>query len=160
MSLSDLASIATIVQGVFVIISLGFVWYQLRETVRLTRAANAQRLIELASPFNLQLIQDREMAKLWIGGAKEYDTMDEIEKDRYRNLLIWWLLLHENIYHQKEKNLIDDQTYNAWDRDLRKFIASQQVGRYWMTMNDTFEASFVEHVSQILAEQPTKKRSS
>jgi hypothetical protein len=40
MNLSDWANIATIVQGVFVIVSIGFVLYQLRESTRLTRAAN------------------------------------------------------------------------------------------------------------------------
>ena len=79
MTLNDFANIAIIVQGIFVIVSIGFIWYQLRENTRLTRAANTQKLIELSSPFNLQLIQNREMAELYIRGAKEYDKMDEIE---------------------------------------------------------------------------------
>ena len=99
MTLSDWASIASIVQGVFVIISIAFIWFQLRENTRLTRASNTQTLVDLSSPFNLQLIQDREMARLWVQGASNYDTLDEIDKYRYYSLIAWWLILHENIFY-------------------------------------------------------------
>jgi hypothetical protein len=60
MTLSDWTSIATIAQSVFVPLSLFLVWRQLRQQSQLTRAANTQALVELSSPFNLQLIQDRD----------------------------------------------------------------------------------------------------
>jgi hypothetical protein len=156
MSLSDFANIAIIAQGIFVIVSLGFVWYQLRETVRLARTANSQKLMELSSPFNLLLIQNRDMAKLWIDGAKEYDKMDEIDKGRYYRLLIWWLALHENIYHQWKAKLMDTETYTAWTHDLEDFVAKQQLVRYWDQIKGIFEPSFVTHVSQMIMSQPTK----
>jgi hypothetical protein len=156
MSLNDFASIAAIVQGIFVIVSLGFVWYQLRETVRHARAANSQRLMELSSPFNLLLMQNRDMEKLWIDGAKEYDKMDAIDRRRYYQLLIWWLALHENIYHQWRAKLIDTETFTAWSHVLEEFVDEQQLGRYWDQMKGVFEPSFVTHVSQIIMSQPTK----
>jgi len=156
MSLSELANIASIVQGGVVIISIGFVWYQLREAIKLTKAANTQKFVELSSPFNLQLIQDREMAKLSLQGNKDYDKMDEIDKDRYYNLLYWWLIHHENIYHQWRKNLIDEETYNSWTRDLEYFITTQQLAHRWNELQRNFERSFVAHVSQIIREQATK----
>ena len=63
MSLSDLASMAIIVQGILFVISIGLVWYQLRENTKLVRAANTQKLVELSVPFNLQLAQDRGLAE-------------------------------------------------------------------------------------------------
>ena len=84
MTLSDFANIAAIVQGIFVIISIGFIWYQLRENTRLTRAANTQRLVEISAPFYLQVIENREVAKLWLPGETEWNTLDEIDKRRYR----------------------------------------------------------------------------
>ena len=66
MTLSDLASIAIIVQGLFFIISIVLVWYQLRENTKLVRVANTQKLVELSTPFNFQLAQDRGLAELWL----------------------------------------------------------------------------------------------
>jgi hypothetical protein len=152
MTLSDFADIATIVQGIFVIVSLGSIWYQLQQNLRLARAANAQHVTELSSPFNLQLIQDREMAKLWVQGAKEWDTMDNVDKYRYRSLLVWWLLLHETIYYQRTKGLLDEEAYKPWDDDLKRFIVEQDLKRHWDTLKNSFQPSFAQHLLQIIGE--------
>lgn len=93
MSLSDLASIAIIVQGFLFIVSIGLVWYQLRENTKLVRAANTQKLVELSTPFYLQLAQDRGMTDLWRRATERFDELDEIDRARYFNLLTWWLML-------------------------------------------------------------------
>lgn len=150
MSLSDLASIAIIVQGIFFVVSIFLVWYQLRENTKLVRAANTQKLVELSAPFNLQLAQDRGLTELWTKGAERFEEMDEIDRARYFNLLTWWLMLHENIYHQWNKKLIDDDTYNSWTRDLEYFARRLKLGNYWERLNTYFEASFAEHVTTII----------
>jgi hypothetical protein len=160
MSLSDLASLAIIVQGVFFIVSIYLLWYQLRENTRLVRAANTQRLVELSSPFNLQLAQDRELARLWMLGGQSINDLDEIDRERYFNLLTWWLVLHENIYHQWTKKMIDKDTYASWTRDLEYFVKRQNVGAYWSRLGDFFEASFAEHVTTVILCQSKETSSS
>ena len=155
MSLSDLANIATIAQGIFVIVSISFIWYQLRETTRLTRAANTQNLIGLSSPYNLQLMHDREVITLLIDGAKQYDKMDTVDKRRYHEVLVWWLMLHENIYHQWRERLLNKETYIAWAHDLENFVA-EQLSQHWDSMKASFEPSFAAHVSQIIANHSRK----
>ncbi len=83
MTLSDLASVAIIIQGFLFIVSIGLVWYQLRENTKLVRTANTQKLVELSTPFNLQLAQDRSLTELWRQATQGFDELDEIDKDRY-----------------------------------------------------------------------------
>ena len=153
MSLNDLASIAIIAQGVFFIVSIILVWYQLRENTKLVRAANTQKLVELSIPFNLQLAQDRGLAELWTQGAQRLNDLDEIDRERYFNLLTWWLMMHENIYHQWSKKLIDEDTYESWTRDLEYFAMRQNLGNFWDRLNTYFEASFAKHVEEIIVRQ-------
>jgi hypothetical protein len=153
MSLSDLASIAIIVQGMLLVVSIVLVWYQLRENTRLIRTANTQKLVELSSPFNLQIAQDRELAGLWLQGAQRLDDLDEIDRERYFNLLTWWLQLHENIYHQWSKKLIEEDTFISWTRDLEYFTQRQNIRPYWPRMSTFFESSFAEHVTTIIVRQ-------
>src|SRR5687767_10087993 len=120
-SLQVVASIVTIIQGIFFVISVFFIWYQIRERNRLTRAANNQALVELASPFLLQLSQDRYLAELWVNGTKNYDTMDAVDQFRYIQLLAWWLILHENAYFQYRSGLLDKKTYQSWEIQLQDF---------------------------------------
>jgi hypothetical protein len=149
MTLSDIASIATIIEAIFVMISVYFIWRELRENVKLTRASNNQALVEISSPFNMQLIQDRHMAEMWVSGAKKYAEMDDVDKYRYKSLLIWWLILHENIYYQYLGGLLDRSAYMAWDYDLDEFVHTHKLWFYWEEMKSNFQADFATHVSQI-----------
>ena len=153
MSLSDLASLAIIVQGIFFVVSIYLVWYQLRENTKLVRTANTQKLVELSSPFNLRLAQDRDLTWLWLQGGEGIDNLDTIDRERYFNLLTWWLVLHENIYHQWTKKMIDEDTYNSWTRDLEYFVKRQNVGNHWERMSSFFESSFARHVTTVIARQ-------
>jgi hypothetical protein len=156
MSLNDLANIAMIVQGFLFIVSIGLVWYQLRENTKLVRTTNTQKLVELFSPFNLQLAQDRALAELWRKATQNLDDLDEIDKEHYFNLLTWWLMLHENMYHQWRNKLIDEDTYSSWTRDLEYYAKRQQLGNHWTQLGSFFESSFAEHVMAIIVRQ-TKK---
>lgn len=153
MALSDLASIAIIVQGIFFIVSIFLVWYQLRENTNLVRAANTQKLVELSVPFNLRLAQDRPLAELWLQAIQHFDEFDEVDKFRYINLLTWWLSLHENIYHQWRTKLIDEETFASWTEDLEYGVRRIQLGSRWSELNTYFETSFAQHVTAILARQ-------
>lgn len=156
MKLSDLASIATIIEANFVVVSVLFIWRELRENTKLTRAANNQALTEISSPFNLQLIQDRQMAEFWVLGAKKYADMDEVDKYRYVSLLTWWLILHENIYYQWQNKLLDDSAYVGWAHDLEDFIRQQNLRVHWGEMKDHYQPEFANHVSQLIERlQPT-----
>jgi hypothetical protein len=155
MSLSDLASIAVIIQGIFFIVSIILVWYQLRENTRLVRASNTQRLVELSSPLNLLLAQDRALTELWRKGAQDFDGLDDVDKERYFNLINWLLVLHENIYHQWNKKLIDEDTFISWTRDLEYYANRQGFDRYWSRVNGFFETSFSEHVTRLRTHQTT-----
>lgn len=153
MTLNDLASIAIIVQGFLFVVSIGLVWYQLRENTRLTRTSNTQKLVELFSPFNLQLAQNRALTELWRQASLNLDELDEIDKERYFNLLNWWLMLHENVYHQWRRKLIDEDTFSSWTRDLEFFVRRQHLGNHWTRFGSYFEPSFAEHVMAIIVRQ-------
>jgi hypothetical protein len=129
--LQTLANIAIIVQTVFFIISVLFIGYQVRERNWLARAANTLSLVEVSSPFYLQLSQDRQLAELWVNGAKNFDKLDEVDKFRYIQLVSGWLTHHENVYYQYRKGLLDRTIYQAWEADLQHFVRQTQLAFFW-----------------------------
>lgn len=153
------SAISTIVQGVVVIVSLIFIWRQIqlqtkqiRFQTELAKAANTQTLVGLSSPFNIDLIKDPQMAKMWIEGAKEFENYSEVDRFRFETLLFWWLILHENVYYQKQKGLLDKEIYAAWEYDLRHFVEKQQLHLHWEGKKNFFQQEFKEHVSQVMHE--------
>jgi hypothetical protein len=149
--LQAVASVSTIVQSIFFLVSVFFIWYQIREHNRLTRAANTQSLVALASPFLLQLSQDRNLAELWVNGTKNFDTMDGVERFRYQQLLFWWLILHENIYYQYQSGLVDEQMFRGWQTELQGFIRDKRIDLFWDgEMKRYFRADFRRNVEELI----------
>lgn len=97
--------------------SLVLIILQLRQSIALTKAANAQALVEHASAFNALLIGDEALANFWYGGGRELRNMGSVR--RYRELLVQWLIFHKNIFYQREKHLLDEDVYNTWLENMR-----------------------------------------
>lgn len=150
MSLAEWADLATIVGVIALPLSAAAIWIQLRQQTLLATAANTQALVELSSPFNLQLIQDPEMADLWVNGAKNYANFDSVKQYRFQSMLIWWLILHENIYVQKKNELLDPTVFSAWKYDLESFVRLQ-LGDLWPKLKPFFQAGFAAYVDDIIA---------
>ena len=150
MDWSKAASIATVVESIVVIVSVVFIWVQMRLQTKLTRIANSQALVEISSPFNLELIKDPGMSALWIKGSKDYNSFDEVRKYQYKSLLIWWLIFQENIFYQNQEGLLDEKIYASWDYDLRFFVSQQHLGERWDDLKDAFQVEFRDYVTSLI----------
>ena len=150
MKLQDWANLSIVLQGIFIPISLLFVLFQLYKQTQLTRASNAQALVQISSPFNLLLIQDPKAVELWLHGAKRYDSLNEIERAQYMGIITWWLLLHENIFHQSQMKLIERKMYESWERDLEYFIRHHRLEPRWKTLRSYYHHDFAGHVDRLI----------
>ena len=147
MTLADLANISTIAQAILVIISLGFIWYQLRQSTKLAKAANSQALVEHAASFNAMLIESSELAKLWyLFGQNLSDATSVV---RYRELLVQWLIFHENIYYQWRKGLLDSETYNSWLEDLKHTVNNHNLELVSKDVRKIFPGKFGDHILEL-----------
>jgi hypothetical protein len=154
MTLHDWADLSIIVQGVFLPLSILILIWQVRKQSRLTRAANAQSLVEIATPFHLVLVQDQTVAELWRHGATQFAEMDPVRQERYMGMLTWWIMLHESIHHQWQEDLIDDAVHKSWQRDLEYFLARHRViADRWPKLREFYEAAFADHVDVIIRQQ-------
>ena len=151
------SSIATTIQAVVVVASLAFIWrqihlqtQQMRLQTNLAKAANIQALVGLYSPFSLSLITDAQHAKLWVEGAAGFESLGKVDKFRYETQLFWWLVLHENVHYQKRCGFLDDVVYEAWNRDLRRFVVMQNLDAHWAGMRSLFHQDFAKHVDSVI----------
>jgi len=147
MNLADWASISTIVQAFLVVISLGFIWYQLRESTKLAKAANVQSLTEQAAALNTLLYTNVEVSELWYSYGKDLDT--NTKKQRYREMMIQWLIFHQNIYYQRENKLLDAEIYQPWLEDLKFTVKNHNLRLVTENLSDFFPGPFGQHLAKI-----------
>src|SRR5262245_10448051 len=152
-------TVATIVQALVVVVSLYFIWRQVQQQTKqvtqqtdLARIANVQSLVGLSSPYNLELINNPNMARLWVEGAEKFETYDEVDRFRYKQLLIWWLILHENVFYQRQKKLLDADIYETWTRDLEFFIEKHRLDDHWTELEAAFQSEFSKYVDRLIEE--------
>ncbi|HEY0556335.1 MAG TPA: hypothetical protein VGG20_18930 [Thermoanaerobaculia bacterium] len=158
MTLHDWADVSIIIQGVLLPLSILILIWQVWKQSKLTRAANAQSLVEIATPFHLALVQDSAVAELWKQGASQYSEMDPIRQERYMGMITWWIMLHESIHHQWQEDLIDDSVYSSWRRDLEYFLTRHKIiAERWPKLREYYEAAFAVHVDGIIQEQEKKR---
>ena len=117
MTLNDWAAVSTIAQAILVVISLGFIWYQLRESTKLAKAENVRALVEQAAAFHAPLYQDGQLGELWYTFGRKF--RDDTEKLKYHEMIVQWLLFHENIYYQHSQGLLAEEIYQSWLVDLK-----------------------------------------
>ena len=149
MSLTDLASVSTIAQAVLVIISLGFILYQLRQGTKLAKAANSQAIAEQALSFNSLLIEHSDVAGLWYSYGKGFPSTDKTNEYRYRELLVQWLILHENIYYQWKKGLLDTEIYTSWLEDLKYTVKEHNLKVISDDVRQFFPGKFGDHIVEL-----------
>jgi hypothetical protein len=157
-TLREIADLATVVGGFALFVSVILLIFELRTNNRLARAANTQALVGLSSPFNMALVQDRKVAELCIQGAERFHELDEIDQYRYHSLLTWWLILHENIYYQWRKKLLDDRSFKPWASDLRDFVKRQNLRAHWPKMMGLFQSQFARYIHRLLDEEDGAER--
>lgn len=152
MNLQDLANLSQIAQAILVVISLGFIWYQLREGVRLAKSENARSLTEQAGAFNSLLIQNAaDLAELWYSYGRNLQQGGEIARLRYREMLVQWLIFHEYIYYQWKQKLLDDEIYRAWLLDLENVVQNHNLDVFSNGIQSVFVGDFGRHLSQLRA---------
>ncbi len=154
LSLQDFANVSQIVQALLVILSLFFIWYQLREGVRLAKAENTRSLVEYSSSFNASIIQNADLTSLWYSYGKNFGPKDIVPRLRYRDMLVTWLTFHENIYYQKQNNLLDDSIYNAWLADLQYTVRNHNLDIVSDNLEEVFPGGFGEYLNRLNAENP------
>jgi len=156
--LTFINTVASIGGSLSLIVSVWLLFLEVRKNNRLTRAANAQALVEISSPLYMTQVQDRNMAEFCLRSARDFQSLDDVDRQRYRNLLIWWLIFHENIYYQRRQGLLDDRAFRPWSRDLLIFIEQQNLHQHWGELKHLFQDEFSDLVSHLIAGVPESKQ--
>lgn len=160
LSLSDWANLSAIGQFFLVLASLVFIWYQLRQSVKLAKAANSQSLAEQALSFNSHVTQNPEVARIWFSRGQGLEK-DEFEgtfaKERYRELLVQWLILHENIHHQYQEGLLDSEIYQSWEADLKSTVETHDLSLFGDRLELIFRGPFGRHLAELRRRAGTRE---
>ena len=116
MTLSDLASIGSLISGIAVLASLAYLSLQARQNAASFHRAENNAAQSQFSAVRLAFAGNRETAQLWVTGLKDKETLDEVDELRFEALLneIFWM------------------NYQIWDRGQRGIMGF--TGDVWLSL--------------------------
>ena len=131
MTLSDLASIGSLVSGLAVLASLIFVAAQLRQNTQAVRAAASQahaaNFQQLLSP----MITEGDVARLWRTGFDRLNTLTDDERVRFFLILSGIFRFYEAARLQWRHGQLDEGHWHQVEFQLRDVIRYPGVQTYW-----------------------------
>jgi hypothetical protein len=150
MSLSDLAAIGSFVSGFAVLVSLVFLYFQLRQvnaqvvqaeknqqaTIRQARASRTIEVMLAASEPSLA----GAIHKAFGGGAEMSDTEIGQFTQFCRASFYNW----EDSFYQHREGLLDDAAFDAFERSIQSVISNVAMRAGWRMQRRAFGPAFVE----------------
>ncbi|THD81959.1 MAG: hypothetical protein E7812_03900 [Phenylobacterium sp.] len=157
MTLTDLASIGALINGLAVLASLVYLNLQTRQTARnqqsLMQHGRATQLIDW-----LQYIAREDIQGVMLGGNDgDLNVTDYV---RYNSVLWSGLIAYENNFIQHRARMLDDDQYAATLGALRFQCSLPGFRAMWRQLRNTFDAEFKAYVDDLIAQTPVRPHAS
>jgi hypothetical protein len=151
MSLSDLASLGSFVNGVAVLISLIYLALQVRQTKRnqqiAIRHTRATRIVEL----HLALA-DLAVADAWLHGSGSPQEITQTELSQFNNLCRALFFHFEDSFYQREEGLLNDDAFETVVAGARLSARSPGFRAAWRIARQNFGGRFLGFMDGVVAE--------
>ena len=149
--LSDLASIAEIVSGIAVVVTLVFLVVGIRENTDITRADAFDRNIESLNQFRLDLAKDPELARIW---QEQSESQSMEENDQYRLFLLQLALwgIYEKAYYANQYDLIGLDEWSRFEHQICQRMDDMRSERWERLAASSLTEQFSDYARTLCAD--------
>lgn len=151
MTLSDLASIGSLISDVAVLASLIYLAQQTRQNVRNSQALIQQGRAARIADTALRLVELRADPAInkCMNGSPDVGDQDV---GRFLNLCRAVFVSAEDSYFQRERGLMDDLTFASFEASIRSGMGSLGIGAGWLLTREMYEPQFRAYMDHMLDE--------
>ena len=144
MSISELGSIGELIAAIATIATLIYLALQLRQNTSAIRLSEMRAVEGDAKASRDVMIQNKDVAELYIVGLSSPETLDRADKLRFR------MVLDQLFFEWQAQMQILKRTLNATDHFIAKTLSAPGGKLYWeKTPHEFFDPEFVAHVDKI-----------
>ena len=144
--LSDWASVAEIVSGVAVVVTLIFLVLGIRENSEITRAVAYERTVDSRNEWRMWVSEDDERLRIYQAFlAGRIDELNDLEMDRLGFILgaIW--SINEKTYYSNQYGILGPDEWERTDRILCSYHGVYDA-ETWGRVSRALTEEFAEYV--------------
>jgi hypothetical protein len=161
MSLSDLASLGSFVSGLAVLVSLVFLYFQLRQvnnqvrqTERNQQAAIRQARSTRAVDITLRAATEPSLCEALGKGGMGVEDIPEVQ---LRQCFTYWraaLYEWEDAFFQHNDGLLTDSGFQAFTINIKNLFRSVGLRAIWRIQRESFSPEFARWVDTLITQAP------
>ena len=148
MNWDAISAIGEIVGATAVVITLGYLAIQIRDSTRIARSATRQAIASMAFSQGNDLVSDRSLTEALI---KDFKGEDVDETDWVRLLAHNYMAMrhYENIHYQYLAGMIEPDEWRGFRRNLSSVLQWRSMQAYWDHEQHYYSDAFREEVGKI-----------
>jgi hypothetical protein len=142
MRLDVLAQLGEFVGGFFVVISLVYLAYQVRQNTRSLRAENYARILNRMSEMQARLALDADLNHVMTVGAEDPARLSRADRVRFSWALYELIGTAEFMYHQFREKTLPDAVWMRWEATVGWWLSHPGMRAWWRARPSPFSSDF------------------
>lgn len=142
MDLAALANLGEFIGGVFVVVSLIYLAYQVRQNTRSLRTENYARLLHSMSTLQSRLALDAELNHIFVVGAQDPGRLTGSERVRFSWALYEMFGTGEFMFHQARENSLPAVVWARWEATIGWWLSHPGMREWWKSKPAPLAADF------------------
>jgi len=126
-----IAAISEVIGVIFVVASLIFVGFQIRQSAQATKVATVENITSDLRAFNFQVGASSEFAEILYQGWFHPGTLETTDLFRHNNITTGVMQIFLNMFYQRKKGTFDGELFMPYQNYLRTIAAIPGVRNYW-----------------------------
>jgi len=143
-----LGAIGDFLGSIGVFISLVYLAVQTRRSTAETRDASIHSVMQLAIQFRAESYRG-ELAEIRMKAALN-ESMEPLESQKFEGYLSALFELNELVFVQYQKDRLDPEYFEAWERRTRAAMSVPRIQQFWAKTKTGYRASFVDYIDRLM----------
>ena len=150
MALEQVYYVTQIVAVVMLVISVFYLAKEVRQNTKTVRAGNASNFVIWNTEMTLPIVRDPELAQLWRRGDKEFEILDDTDKQRL--VFFEWNAIQQwhNYFELHRDGLLPESQWQQVKWIMGALCRRQAVRACWKTFKPSFSEEFQDFISPYL----------
>ena len=144
MNLDRAASIAEITSSVAVVVTLVFLFIEVRDTNEQLKADKRDRTQDQVTDIRTSIYENRDVAELIVKGLTDQDSIDEIDRYRFDLYLDQTVWTHYQIYTRYKDSKNDTTWSAAAGPNLAAILQQPGAAIWWQRSRHKYDQLFVQ----------------
>lgn len=152
MSLENLASFASVVSALAIVVSAIYAAIQIGQNTRAIRATAFQEVVNSFAEISFDIAKDEQLADLSLRAGRDLDALSEVERLRYSLMMLSFLRRAENVLFQSNTHMLTSEHWSGIRNSIKANLAPPGARECWRDIEDRLNPDFRAFVASILAE--------